>query len=539
MSIFAPGRHTTNSLPQDSRKEDPRSQDSPSRAVDLACVALLLLLAAIIILLRNSAVPMQLWDESRNANNAIEMAHNGHWIATYFNGAPDRWATKPPLYTWFAALLLRTGLPPLLALRLPSMAAATATVLLVFFFCRYCLQDRLAGLIAGLTLLAAPIFVGWHAARTGDLDSFVTLFVLVYTLGFWAYLEAHGPVRTRWMAVTGLAIALAVLTKGVGGILALPGLLLYIVVRRRIGEVLLDPRLWLAMLGVALVCGGYYGLREHFDPGYLAAVWRNDFTGRYLAVNEEHQGGPLFYVWTLATKYEPGFILLPFAVVPFFRPGRRRSITLLCILTAGVLFAVITKSQTKIFWYITPATPLLALATSIGLSDGLEWLRVRRQTLPVLFRPRVAYAAVGAIFCLALLATIYYYQIGVEKKLAGVYMEGRYGPFLEQVRYSGLTKRVLILDYGLMNAGAGSGDVEMTHYSPEADFYAKVENLRGMHVQVIVPGNNLPGGSWIATCDPRSNAWLIAHYDVTVALRPNTWCELAQIRDRKTASLAQ
>jgi 4-amino-4-deoxy-L-arabinose transferase-like glycosyltransferase len=510
------------------------------RAVDLGCVALLLLLAALILLVRNGAVTMLIWDESRNANNALEMSRNGHLLVTYFNGQPDHWNTKPPLLIWFMALFLRLGFPPLLAVRLPSIIAATATVLLVFFFCRNCLRDRLAGLLAALTLLTAPLFVGWHGARTGDYDSAVTFLTLVYTLSFWAYIDAQGRIRTRWIAVAGLAVALSVLTKGVGGVLALPGLLVYAIFRRQLVKVLVDARLWLTVLAIVLICGGYYGLREHFDQGYLHAVWTNEFTGRYLAVNEEHRGGPLYYLATLTVRFEPGFALLPFAVIPFFRPDRRRrSATLLCLITSAVLFAVLTKSQTKIFWYIAPATPLLALAVGIGLKDGLTWLRVRRQASTVLFRHRVAYAAVAAIFGIAILSTLYYYQLGVERKLAGIYMEGRYGPFLEQIRQSGLTKRLIILDYGVHQVVLGEQAGPFLNYSPEADFYAKVEDGRGMQVQVATPGGDLPTGSWIASCDPRSQAWLADHYTVYIASQPNPWCELERTGDPRPAALPQ
>ena len=109
---------------------------------------------------------------------------------------PDHWNTKPPLLIWFMALFLRFGFPPLLAVRLPCIMAATATVLLVFFFCRNVLHDRLAGLFAGLTLPAAPLFVGWHAGRTADYDSLVTLFTLLYTLAFWG-ISTHKAALVR------------------------------------------------------------------------------------------------------------------------------------------------------------------------------------------------------------------------------------------------------------------------------------------------------------------------------------------------------
>jgi 4-amino-4-deoxy-L-arabinose transferase-like glycosyltransferase len=525
------------STPEPVSPQSSVASDRESRVADLGCVTLLVLFAVVILLFRNTAVPMQLWDESRNANNALEMSRNGHLLVTYFQGTPDHWNTKPPLLIWFMALFLRLGLPPLLAVRLPSIIAATSTILLVFFFCRNFLRDRLAGLFAGLILLAAPLFVGWHSGRTADFDSLVTLFTLIYTLAFWGYVETQGRARTRWIILAGIAVALSVLTKGVGGVLSLPGLLLYTIFRGRLLRVLLDWRLWLTLLAIALICGGYYDLREHFDPGYLQAVWRNELSGRYLTVNEEHQGGPLYYFWVLAIRFEPGLLLLPLAVVPFFRPDqRRRSVTLLCLLTAASLFAVLTKSQTKIFWYLAPATPLLAMAVSIGLSDGLAWLGARERTLPVFFRPRVAYAAVTAILAIGVLAAVYYYQIGVERKLDSTYMEGRYGPFLEQIRHRGLTHGLIILDYGVDKEVVSDKTGQFANYSPEADFYAGVEDLRGMHVDVAAPGHDLPAGSWIATCDPRSHAWLVNHYRVATVLQANPWCELERIGNPKEPS---
>jgi 4-amino-4-deoxy-L-arabinose transferase-like glycosyltransferase len=517
------------SVPPHISKRRLLSRAYPNRATDVACVALLLLLAAVILLLRNSALPMQLWDESRNANSGLEMSQNGNLLVTYFHGAPEHWSTKPPLVIWCMALFLRLGLPPLLAVRLPSILAATSIVLLIFLFCRIWLHDRLAGMFAGLTLLSAPLFVGWHTGRTGDFDIQVALFTLIYTLAFWGYIEAPDRERTRWLAVAGVAVILSALTKGIGGVLALPGLVVYAIVRGRLLKTLSDWRLWLTLLAIAVVVGGFYGLREHFDPGYLHFVWSNEFTGRYLAVNEQHRGGPLYYIFTLAIRFEPGFLLLPLAVVPFFQPDRRRrSVVLMCLVTSGVLVAVLTKSQTKIFWYLVPALPFLALAIGIGASDGLAWLRARENLLPRLFRPRYAQGAVAVIFGIAILAVIYYYQFGVEKKLADSYMGGRYGPLLEQVRHSGLTNRLVILDDGAPREIVGDNP-EFAHYSPEAYFYGAVETSRGMTTQVVVPGTAFTAGTWVATCDPRANHWLGQRYRVAVILQPNQWCKLERI----------
>ena len=94
------------------------------RLEDLGYLSLILLLAALVFLVRNSAVPMQIWDESRTANNALEMNTTGFSLVTHFHGAADHWSTKPPLLIWLIAACLRIGLPPLLAVRLPSITAA-------------------------------------------------------------------------------------------------------------------------------------------------------------------------------------------------------------------------------------------------------------------------------------------------------------------------------------------------------------------------------------------------------------------------------
>jgi hypothetical protein len=201
---------------------------------------------------------------------------------------------------------------------------------------------------------------------------------------------------------------------------------------------------------------------------------------------------------------------------------------------------VLTKSKTKIFWYITPATPFLALAVGVGLSSGIAWLRAREQSGSLRIGSRAAYAATGALFALFIVAAFYYYQFGVERKLSVTYMGGRYGPLLEQVRQRGLTQHLIILDYGdhAEQVTTDKSD-EFSHYRPEALFYAEAEAPRGMQVDVATPGSALPAGSWFATCDPRSYAWLASHYQVAVALQPDRWCEVGRTGDVKPGSSAQ
>jgi 4-amino-4-deoxy-L-arabinose transferase-like glycosyltransferase len=291
---------------------------------------------------------MELWDESRNANNAIEMAINGQWLVTTFNGLPDHWNTKPPLLIWMVAALLQSGAPALLALRLPSVVATMATVSLLFLFCRIALHDRLAGVLSALLLLASSLFMGPHVSQTGDYDALLSFLTLAVVLSFWRYVDTAREQGSRWLMISGAALTLAVLTKGVCALFVVPGLVAYLLLKCRFLWAMRDTRLWLTALAVLIVSAGYYLGRDALDPGYLQAVWRNELGGRYLAALEAHHEGPLFYFLVLLLEFEPGFLLIPLLILPLRGSDTlRRDVVLVGTLAAVSLLIVITTARTN------------------------------------------------------------------------------------------------------------------------------------------------------------------------------------------------
>ncbi|MDV7399932.1 hypothetical protein RZS08_51430, partial [Arthrospira platensis SPKY1] len=49
------------------------------------------LLAIFPLFLHLDAIPLFIFDEGRLANNALEMAQNGNWLVTHYDGKPDLW----------------------------------------------------------------------------------------------------------------------------------------------------------------------------------------------------------------------------------------------------------------------------------------------------------------------------------------------------------------------------------------------------------------------------------------------------------------
>jgi 4-amino-4-deoxy-L-arabinose transferase-like glycosyltransferase len=486
---------------------------------DALCLGALALFAWAIVVWRSDALPLQLWDESRNANDALEAALNGRWFTPTFGGVPDHWNTKPPLLIWLMAAGLKLGLPPLVALRLPSWGAAFATLGLVWASVRLGLKDRVAAAMAGVLLLSSLIYVGPHAARTGDFDALESLFVAGYVLCGWAALEG-GRHRIGWLAATAVFAVLAVMTKGVAGLLAAPGLAVFALFRgRALLAALKDVRTWLLAAAALGICAGYYLLRDHLDPGYIRAVLANEIGGRFSAVSENHKHGPGYYLSVLAVGFEPGLPLLASVAATFFRGDvRRRTLVLATLLSGLSLLAVLSAAQSKLDWYATPIIPLFSIAAGVGGADLLAWICRKGP-----WSRRVSRGMAGSGLVVAAVLALVMNQTATTSThgdLDGPQFD--YARLFARLEAAPPPQPVIVVDSGFFNS-AGFKD-----YNPILRFYALREAQRGLPVEVRRLGEAAPAGRDVATCDPDALDDLKDGYRLAVRLSEGP-CTMARI----------
>ena len=141
-------------------------------------------------------------------------------------------------------------------------------------------------MIACMVLVTANGYIHIHASRTGDYDALLALFTTLFSLSIFLYVEKRS---VKYLHVFFAALTLAVLTKGVQGLLFLPAIGLYIILNKQLRELLTNKWFYIDLGIFLLVAGGYYLLREQYNPGYLQMVWENQLGGRYLDALEENR----------------------------------------------------------------------------------------------------------------------------------------------------------------------------------------------------------------------------------------------------------
>jgi 4-amino-4-deoxy-L-arabinose transferase-like glycosyltransferase len=479
--------------------------------IDLLLATLLLTVTAIVLLPGALALPMEVWDESRIANNAIEMAMHGGWIVTTFAGVPDHWQLKPPLLVWVMAVLLRTDMDPMLAIRLPSILSTLGSVMLVYACCRVLLKDRLAGLIGGLLTACSVLFMGNHVGRTGDYDAVLCFLTLGFVICAGGYIESRSidgeTGRARlWIASAAVLLVLAIMTKSVAGGLSVPGVIAYAIARRRLIAALTDRWAWLCVAGAALAVAGWFVLREQLDPGYLAAVWNYDIAGTMLAVLEEHHGEPTYYAWILLRGFEPGMLLSPtlFVMQGDANPKRRR----LCLLTAMAALScllVISLARTKLYWYAAPIVPLSAVAIGISSSTWLRGLGPWPKSI------RLRQAIIGLPILFAVTASFWILNL----RRPGIYYapdQAQYGRFMAKLHDTHAVDDLLILDGGVPNSAG------LRNYSPVAKFFVEVAGRRGKRPRLQATTLDLPANTSVLSCDPHIRQWLTSRQSFVTIL---------------------
>ncbi len=331
-------------------------------------------------------------DEGRYSEIPREMMETGDYVTPRLNGV--LYFEKPVLHYWLTASAFAVMGKTELASRFWPAALAVVGVLFTYWLGAY-LYGKRAGLASGVLLASSLLY--FAIAQINLTDMPVSAFI---TIAMVSFLMARLSDR-RWLLLFYAAMALAVLTKGLIGVV-LPGAVIfwYMIATRR-WSIIKDT---LYLPGIAL----FFALTV---PWFWAVCRANPDFFNFFFIHEHF----IRYATKVHGRYEPAWFFIPILLVgtiPWtgFIPqalaqafkGRNNGeesswAGVYLVLWFAVIFAFFSLSSSKLIPYIVPVLPPLAILvgrTVVGIWDGGD----RRSILVGLSLSSILTVLFGAAF---------------------------------------------------------------------------------------------------------------------------------------------
>ncbi len=371
----------------------------------LDCLFLTLALGSLFFLFVGSR-PLFVPDEGRYAEISREMAALHDYVTPYLNGI--KYFEKPPLFYWLGTAAIKIGGLNLWSLRAINACLGLIGCLLTYLTARK-LYDRGTGILAALVLGTSVLY--FVMAHMISLDLPVTVFLMASLYGFILACQTEGGARRWFMWGTAIAAALAVLTKGLIGIV-FPGVIivawLTLTGNWRILSKLFLPSSILIFLLLALP---WHILVAQRNPEFFYFYFIEQHFLRYTSPNVGHYQPAWFFIPNLILGFFPWIVFLPQAFAAqlprHFASRKKYATELFLMLWALIIFIFFSFSKSKLIPYILPIFPPLAILTAHYL----------RQTLPLKksWGMRAGYLI---LFFMALVCAWAFYTFGHSASLA-------------------------------------------------------------------------------------------------------------------------
>ena len=334
-------------------------------------------------------------DEGRYAEVPREMVASGDWITPRLNDI--KYFEKPALQYWATAAAYSLFGEHQWTARLWSALTGFLGVLMVFFTGRR-LFGADAGWYAALVLGSSLLWVLVGHVNTLDMGVSFLLSAAVCAFLLAQHDAAQERARSRWMLAAWAALALALLSKGLIG-LVLPGaaLFLYILIER---DWRLPGRLRL-VAGITLLLAlalPWFVAVSLANPEFFRFFFIHEHFERFLTKQHGRYEPPYYFIPVLLAGMLPWTLTLIDALARAWKrdPQQRFQVRRFLFLWAAVVFVFFSASNSKLLPYILPMFPALALLIGARLTQlgarALAW-----QALPAALAGIVVLALVPGI----------------------------------------------------------------------------------------------------------------------------------------------
>lgn len=345
-------------------------------------------------------------DEGLHAAIALEMVERGDWVVPRFLGQP--FLDKPILFFWAQAASLAVLGPTEAAVRLPGhlfgLLGAVATGLLAAVF----VGPRGAAIAASIyATLGLPLALNQAAVHDVALVPWTTTALAAFLMAR----RSTSRAAVRWCAAAGFALGLAVLTKGLVGVVLVGLPMLALVAFDRRLPLALAAGAVLALAVAAALALPWYLAMERTQPGYLHYFFVERHLLGYTTASQIHGHRPWWYYLPIVAGGSLPWLPFIVSAVPGFprrmprdadergATAEARRVGWTWLLTGLAFFSL---AGSKLVTYVLPLFPAVAILAAV------PWLRAASEPSSQLdVGSRRAYkwhAAAGALLCPALAA---------------------------------------------------------------------------------------------------------------------------------------
>jgi 4-amino-4-deoxy-L-arabinose transferase-like glycosyltransferase len=303
-----------------------------------------------------------LWDpdEGRYAEIPREMVTTGDWVTPRLNGL--LYLEKPPLQYWATALAYTLFGEHHWTSRLWAGLTGLGGVLLAFYAGAR-LQDVRVGVYAAAMLASSLLYFGLGHFNTLDMGLTFFLESALFALVFAFHPQANARERSVWIHLAWAAAGLAVLSKGlIGLVLPLGAAIGYSILYR-------DATIWrktAPITGSALflvIVAPWFLAVIRANPDFSSFFFVHEHFSRFLTT-QHHRGQPWWFLpLVLVVGALPWTVLMLVGWWRAFFTRERSGFDPFGFLAVWVLvvFAFFSASGSKMAPYLLPLLPALAL----------------------------------------------------------------------------------------------------------------------------------------------------------------------------------
>lgn len=306
-------------------------------------------------------------DEGRYAEMAREMLASGNWITPRLNGI--KYFEKPPLQNWMnAATFALFGLGEWQA-RLWTGLNGLLGIALVYITGRK-LWNPTTGYLAAMVLASAIYWTALAHVNTLDMGLAGMMTLALCSLLLAQRDEATPRERRNWMLACWAGMALALMSKGLIGIV-LPGAVLtaYVLLQRDF-TILKRLHLGLGLVVFFAIVTPWFVLVSRDNPEFLHFFFIHEHFQRFTSKVHNRAGPWYYFIPLLLVGILPWLGILFQALWRGFRTQATRfQPTRMLALWSVVIFVFFSVSGSKLPSYILPIFPALALLLARYLQE--------------------------------------------------------------------------------------------------------------------------------------------------------------------------